>query len=83
MDAVIVTVDVVIGTTVVMGEMNCAVEVIVAVLIPRKVEQKGEADRYALSRLTTRSTAGQMLTVRSSSGKAEVGEASKTATRPK
>jgi hypothetical protein len=43
-DAVIVTVEVVVGITVVMGEVNCAVEVVVAVLMPRKVEQKGEAD---------------------------------------
>lgn len=26
------------------GEVNCAVEVVIAVLIPRKVEQKGEAE---------------------------------------
>lgn len=40
----IVTVVVVVGMTVVTGEVNCAVEVVVAVWIPRKVEQKGEAD---------------------------------------
>jgi hypothetical protein len=43
-EAVIVTVEVVVGMTVVTGEVNCAVEVVVAVLMPRKVEQKGEAD---------------------------------------
>jgi hypothetical protein len=36
-----------------------------------------------LSRLTTRSTAGQILTVRSSSGMAEAREASEAAMRPK
>lgn len=43
-DAVMTTVVVVVGITVVTGEVNCAVEVVVAVWIPRKVEQKGEAD---------------------------------------
>jgi len=75
------TVEVVVGITVVTGEVNCTVEVVVAVWIPRKVEQKGKAEGYALRRSTTRSTAGQRLTVRSSSGKADATEVSEAAMR--